>query len=237
MGVFLFFRKTLSHINITEYFEGTYTVRESIFVKIRLISRISRILVDFAKISSFENYWKYWTYWQNFSFVPDSPSPLSDTLLLWSIWTYTVRESIFMKIRFREFWSILRKLVPSKIIGNIWHIRKIFPHLLSDPSTMLCHLDPFWTYWQNFWFFSRPLPPSVTDSFWMYWQNISFFLQLLPHSVTLIHFGYIGKTSYFSLSPLPLPSFETHPFWIYWQHIFIFPSPPTQPLLCSVTYW
>lgn len=53
--------------------------------------------------------------------------------------------------------------------------------------------------------------------------------------MTLIHFGYIGKSSYFSLSPLPLPSFKTHPFWIYWQHIFIFPSPPSQPLPCFVT--
>ena len=110
-----------------------------------------------------------------------------------------------------------------------------FSHLLPHPSTMLCHLDPFWTYWQNFWFFSRPLAPSVTDSFWMYWQNISFFLNssrtlwlwsildilakvlIFPsapcpcQALRHIHFGYIGNT--FSFSPHHLPN-PYHALWL-----------------------
>ena len=157
---------TLIHLNI--YREGINFYE----------NKISRILVDSAKISSFENYWKYLAYSQNFSF---------------------------------------------------------FSHLLPHPSTMLCHLDPFWTYWQNFWFFSRPLAPSVTDSFWMYWQNISFFLNssrtlwlwsildilakvlIFPsapcpcQALRHIHFGYIGNT--FSFSPHHLPN-PYHALWL-----------------------
>ena len=178
-------------------------MRESIFVKIRLISRISRILVDFAKISSLENYWKYWTYWQNFSFVPDSPPPLSDTLLLWSIWTYTVRESIFMKIRFHEFWSILQKLVPSKIIGNIWHIRKIFHFSLTYSPT--------------------PQPCSVTLIHFGHSGKIFDSSLALSPRLWLIHFGCIGKIFHFSLTPPALCDFD--PFWIYWQKFLFFPQP------------
>lgn len=56
--------------------------------------------------------------------------------------------------------------------------------------------------------------------------------------MTLIHFGYIGKTSYFSLSPLPLPSFKTIHFG-YIGNTFSFsphhlPNPYHALWLCSI---
>ena len=74
---------------------------------------------------------------------------------------------------------------------------------------MLCHLDPFWAYWQNFLLFCHPTP-----------------------RLWLIHFGYIGKIFHFCLN-------SSHTLWLWsilgkLARSFIFPSAPSpcQALIC-----
>ena len=121
----------------------------------------------------------------------------------------TVRELIFMKIRFREFWSILRKLVPAKINGNVGDIAKMFHFSLSPRTPLprsvtsihyehigkifhfsLSPLPPFlptkicdWSILDiltKYFIFPRPLPRLCDfDGFWTY-QNFSFFPRPCP---------------------------------------------------------
>ena len=131
---------------------------------------------------------------------------------------HTVRELIFVKIRFREFrefWSILRKLVPSKIIGNIRHIGKTshFSHTPPHPPPDTLTLIHFGHIDKIFHFFSHLLSHPV------------------PISVSLIHFGHIGNFFHSSFTLSPLPRSVTDPLRIYWQNIsffpYLFPRPVT----------
>ena len=154
---------------------------------------------------------------------------------------HTVRESIFVKIRFCEIWSILRKLVPAKIVGNIGHIGKMFHFSLTfslhTNTTPLCHFDPYWVYWQDMLFH---FPSPYSRALWL-WCNLDllakcFIFPTCPPSPTNLcvfnSFWAFGKTFHFSLVTLPPTMLSDFvPFWTYWQKISFFsqtsfPCPP-----------
>lgn len=141
---------------------------------------------------------------------------------------HTLRELIFVKIRFREFWSILRKLVPVKINGNVGDIAKMFHFSLTlSPRT--------------------PLPCSVNS---IHYEHIGkifhspppFPLPRSPPLWTLIHFWHIGKNFHFLLTPPPthlFPCSMTDSFWTYWQNLSFFFSKTPAPtiMFCDIFYY